>query len=153
MAATQLTTAVSLKRSPQYAKVALIPSAAYTAANTPVISVTLKGCEWYDSFNALLQVDTLGGASNTVDVYFQGLAPDGATWFDIAHMTQKIATGDVMYTYRSAGAWEFPVTDATLDAGVINTVNLPSQMRVKVAMGGTSTITYALDLEFFRRRG
>lgn len=151
MPATQLTTAVSLKRAPSSAKVALIPSAAYTAANTPVISVTLKGCEWYDSFNALLQLDTLGGALNTVDVYFQGLAPDGATWFDMASMTQKVATGDYMFTYRPAGAWEFTVQDAAIGAGAVNTVNLPSQMRVKVAMGGTVTITFALDMEFFRR--
>lgn len=151
MAANQLTTNVSLKRAPYSAKIAIIPSAAYTVANTPVISVTMKGCEWYDSFNVLLQFDAQGTAGNSIDVFFQGLAPDGTTWFDIAHMAQKIATGDFMFTYRPAGAWEFPVQDAAVDAGVVNTVNLPSMLRVKVSMGGSTTSTYALDMEFFRR--
>ena len=151
MAENQLTTDVSLKRSPYSSKVTLIPSAAYTATDTPVVSQTIKGAEFYDAFNALLVITTLGGANNTVDVYFQGRAPNGTSWFDFAHMTQKSATGSHMYTYRPAGAWEFLVQDAALDAGVINSVNMPSEIRVKVAMGGTVSITYSLFLEFFRR--
>ena len=147
----QLTTAVSLKRHPTYGRVAIIPTAAYTVASTPVISSTLKGSDWFDTFNLLLTVTTLSGSSNTVDLYIQGLAADGTTWYDVGKMTQKTAAGTYFYSYRPAGVWEFTVTDASASEGQTNTINMPSQMRIKVALGGTSTITFQVDMEFFKR--
>ena len=147
----QLTTAVSLKRHPTYGRVAIIPTAAYAVSSTPVISVTMKGSDWFDAFNLLLTVTTLSGSSNTVDVYIQGLAPDGSTWYDVGKMTQKTAVGTYFYSFRPAGAWDFTVTTGTATEGQTNTVNMPPQMRIYVTIGGTSTITFQVDMEFFKR--
>ncbi len=146
----QLTTAVSLKRAPYSSKALLIPSSAYTVASTPVISSTLRGTEYYDSFNALLQLTALSGAT-TVDVYFQGLAPDGLTWFDIAALVTKTATGSTMFTWKGVGGWEFRLTDGTLGPGAVNTCNMPSQFRIKVVLGVGTSATFQIDVEFFRR--
>lgn len=150
----QLTTNVTLKRTPYFSRVpSLIPSAAYTVASTPVISQTLKGTDWYDSFTAMLTITSFDGAGNTIDVYFQGLAPDGFTWFDIANMpsAQMTTAGNYIYTYRPVGAWMFAITDAAIGAGGVNTVNVPTQFRVKIALVGTVTVTFALHVEFYRR--
>lgn len=153
MSGTTLTSG-TLKLAPYSSHITPIPgSTNYDVTSTPLISATILGADFFDTFNAMVNITTMPGTVTSADVYIQGLAPDGTTWYDLYHFTQFVATGNKVYSFRPAGCWEFTVQDAALAAQSTNTVNLPRQMRIKIVFAGTGNIQMAVDMEFFRRRG
>ena len=91
----------------------------------------------------------------SLDLYFQALAPDGTTWFDFYHFTQFTSVTSKYYSFRPAGSWEFTPQTAGLGAQLTNTINLPGKMRAQIVFvnAGAGNAQFALDMEFFRRRG
>jgi hypothetical protein len=155
MATNQLTSG-TLKLSPYSYKLTAIPgSTNYDITATPLLSSTFLGADFYDTFNAFVDVTTFPANLTTLDVYIQMLSENATDWADIYHFTQWTATGNKVYSFRPAGTAEFTTQDGALGAGATNTINLPQKLRVKCVMtnGGAGNMQLAVYLTFFRRRG
>lgn len=121
------------------------PAAAGTATVGPVSRM--------DKFETLAIVATLQGATGgTLDVYIQGTADAGQTWFDIVHFTQLAAAAPastkVVQLSRTAGAAAITTSgDAQLAAGTVLNGEWGDQLRTKFVAGAGTTAGAAQTIE------
>lgn len=142
----------TLKLAPNSSKITVIPSAAYTlAADTPIQSTVIKGTDRYDQFHGLIDITAVVGAC-LLDVYIQGLAADGVSWFDMMHVTQlaPVAAQQQIFSYRAVGVQDAALTNATMGVGSTS-FTIPSQMRVWCVLSGGTSMTFSIAMEFIRK--
>lgn len=116
---------------------------ASAARTTSSVSDT-KGIDRYTSL--LLLVDVTVISAGTFDLYLQTLLSDGATWADIAAITQVSAAGKQLIGFVSGGNTILAVTDGTMTANTVKSVPLGRSIRVKYTIGGGGTVTFSVGV-------
>jgi len=88
-----------------------------------------------------VNVTANSGTTPTLDMYLQG-SYDGQTWIDLASSAQWTTTNNAqIFGFTAQGAIHsaaFTTTDATLAASTTRTVVIPSLLRLKWKLGGTT---------------
>ncbi len=142
----------TLRMSSGSSRVTAIPSAVYTvASSTPIQSTAIKGTDRYERYHGLIDVTAVSGAT-TLDVYIQGLAADGLSWFDMQHITQLAPTGAMqqIFSYTPVGVQDALLTAASMPVGSTS-FTIPSQMRVWCVLATGTSMTFSITMEFIRR--
>jgi hypothetical protein len=127
----------------------IVPAAAYTSSDT-------AGPWPADFWSSCEIVVAVTSCSGTLNVYFQKLLPDDATYDDIASFAQwttatYTTTGTFIVSFVNGGNTINQSEDGAQTANTISTVHWGNRHRLKYTIAGTSaTVTFAAYASYKR---